>query len=270
MTDLLKEMLIWVLKKLLIITTGLPNLIEKLSNYNATSPLVESIQSGLIPVAVALLTLFFLLEFVSKCVNPDWITLPNICMFFIKAITFKSVIINSASVLEFIFKMSINIFGLLLSETYAFETDIGIETIITIVKDVDSGISGVLALTFYGLFIVILAIILLGTVTVIYGALIGRIVELKLFQAIAPIPLATLVSDGASSIGKRFLQTYASICLQNTIILLTVIIVTDLTHLIIDSDMFQDIKVIGFLVAYICLAGMVGKSGSISKSITGL
>ena len=52
----------------------------------------------------------------------------------------------------------------------------------------------------------------------------GRFFKLYMYTAIAPIPLAGFAGEPTQSIGKSFLKSYASVCMEGMIIVLACII----------------------------------------------
>ena len=68
-----------------------------------------------------------------------------------------------------------------------------------------------------GLFVTVLSFILILTVY-------GRFFKLYLYTAIAPIPLSTFAGEPTQSVGKNFLKSYCSVCLEGAIIVLACVI----------------------------------------------
>ena len=52
----------------------------------------------------------------------------------------------------------------------------------------------------------------------------GRFFKLYLYTAIAPVPLSAFAGEPTQNIGKSFLKSYASVCLEGAIIVLACII----------------------------------------------
>lgn len=74
------------------------------------------------------------------------------------------------------------------------------------------------AVTIIGsLFITVLSFIMIMTVY-------GRFFKLYLYTAIAPIPLSTFAGEPSQSVGKAFIKSYASVCLEGVIIVLGCVI----------------------------------------------
>mgnify|MGYP001127893785 FL=1 len=68
-----------------------------------------------------------------------------------------------------------------------------------------------------GLFITVMSFILIMTVY-------GRFFKLYMYTALAPIPLSTFAGEPTQNIGKSFLKSYASVCMEGAIIVLACII----------------------------------------------
>lgn len=68
-----------------------------------------------------------------------------------------------------------------------------------------------------GLFITVLSFIMIMSVY-------GRFFRLYLYTAIAPIPLSTFAGEPSQNVGKSFIKSYASVCLEGAIIVLACII----------------------------------------------
>lgn len=68
-----------------------------------------------------------------------------------------------------------------------------------------------------GLFITVLSFIMILTVY-------GRFFKLYLYTAIAPIPLSTFAAEPTQQVGKSFIKSYCSVCLEGAIIVLSCII----------------------------------------------
>lgn len=68
-----------------------------------------------------------------------------------------------------------------------------------------------------GLFITVLSFIMIMTVY-------SRFFKLYLYTAIAPIPLSTFAGEPTQQVGKSFIKSYCSVCLEGAIIVLACII----------------------------------------------
>ena len=68
-----------------------------------------------------------------------------------------------------------------------------------------------------GLFITVLSFVMIMSVY-------GRFFRLYLYTAIAPIPLSTFAGEPSQNIGKSFLKSYAAVCLEGAVIVLSCVI----------------------------------------------
>lgn len=68
-----------------------------------------------------------------------------------------------------------------------------------------------------GLFITVLSFIMIMTVY-------GRFFKLYLYTAIAPVPLSAFAGEPSQNVGKSFIKSYAAVCLEGAIIVLSCII----------------------------------------------
>ena len=68
-----------------------------------------------------------------------------------------------------------------------------------------------------GLFITVLSFVMIMTVY-------GRFFKLYLYSAIAPIPLSSFAGEPSQNVGRSFLKSYAAVCLEGAIIVLSCII----------------------------------------------
>ena len=68
-----------------------------------------------------------------------------------------------------------------------------------------------------GLFVTVISFIMILSVY-------GRFFKLYLYTAIAPIPLSTFAGQPTQSVGKNFLKSYCSVCLEGAIIVLACVI----------------------------------------------
>lgn len=68
-----------------------------------------------------------------------------------------------------------------------------------------------------GLFIWVLSFVMILSVY-------GRFFKMYMYTAIAPIPLSAFAGEPSQNVGKSFLKSYAAVCLEGAIIVLTCII----------------------------------------------
>ena len=120
-----------------------------------------------------------------------------------------------------------------------------------------------------GLFITVLSFILIMTVY-------GRFFKLYLYTAIAPIPLSTFAGEPTQQVGKSFLKSFCSVCLEGAIIVLACIIFSVFASSppVVDTNaaaVTQVWKYIGELIFnMLVLVGTVKMSDRVVREMMGL
>lgn len=100
----------------------------------------------------------------------------------------------------------------------------------------------------------------------------GRLIEIYIYTAVAPLPLSTLVSETHAGIAKRFLQGYLGVCIQGLIMLISIklYIALDLESRITVDVTSMTSGSLGFIVPTLVLLLVLVRSGSWAKTIVGL
>lgn len=104
----------------------------------------------------------------------------------------------------------------------------------------------------------------------------GRFFKLYLYTAIAPVPLSTFAGEPSQSVGKNFIKSYASVCLEGAIIILACVIFSVFASSppVVDasaSAVTMVWKYIGELVFnMLVLVGTIKASDRIIKEMMGL
>ena len=104
----------------------------------------------------------------------------------------------------------------------------------------------------------------------------GRFFKLYLYTAITPIPLPTFAGEPTSHVGKSFLKSYAAVCLEGAIIILSCIIFSLFASSppVVDASaaaVTQVWKYIGELVFnMLVLVGTIKMSDRVVREIMGL
>lgn len=102
--------------------------------------------------------------------------------------------------------------------------------------------------------------IILGLVEIIC---IARFIEIYIYVAIAPIPLATFPSDDLNQIAKNFLKGFAAVCLQGGFIYL----VLSFFPILVNNNVLGEMSAFTMLLYSLILALGVFSSGRWAKSI---
>lgn len=102
--------------------------------------------------------------------------------------------------------------------------------------------------------------VILGLVQIIC---IARFVEIYVYVAISPIPIATFPSDDLNQIAKNFLKGFAAVCLQGAFIYL----ILSFFPILVNANILGDTSAFGLLLYSLILGLGVFSSGRWAKSI---
>jgi hypothetical protein len=114
-----------------------------------------------------------------------------------------------------------------------------------------------------GLLRTIMFIVGIAITVIVYG----RMIEIYLYTALSPIPMAGLVSDNTRSTALNFIKSYAAVCLQGVVIIVCVALYSGLLKsATIDSGETGLVTI----CMYSCVLLLIlVKSGSWAKKLTG-
>ena len=183
---------------------------------------IKDIYGGIQAIALALLVLFFVVGVMKTAGSLTEVKKPEHALkLFIRFAISKIVVTYGMDIMLSLFKISQGIVSKII-------------TISNITSSTNSTLpdSMIKAIESCGFFesIPLWAVTLIGglVVTVLSFIMImsvyGRFFKLYLYTAIAPIPLSTFAGEPTQNVGKSFLKSYAAVCLEGTIIVLSCII----------------------------------------------
>ena len=183
---------------------------------------IVSIYGALQAVGYALLVLFFVVGMVKTCGSFAEVKKPEHAVrVFIRFALAKGVITYGMELMMALFDIVQGITGTIMGAAGLGEAEETMlpEEIITAVEECGFLESIPLwAVTLIGsLFITVLSFIMILSVY-------GRFFRLYLYTAIAPVPLATFAGEPSQSVGISFMKSYAAVCLEGAIIVLTCVI----------------------------------------------
>ena len=183
---------------------------------------IVNIHGALQAIGLALLVLFFVIGVMKTCGSFAEVKKPEHALkLFIRFAIAKIVVTYGLNLMLSIFKI---VQGAI--STIMTAAGLGGATQTTLPQQVISAIEScgffesipLWAVTLIGgLFITELSFIMIMTVY-------GRFFKLYLYTAIAPIPLSTFAGEPVQNVGKSFLKSYCSVCLEGAIIVLACII----------------------------------------------
>ena len=183
---------------------------------------IKNIYGSMQAIGLALLVLFFVIGVAKTCGSLTEVKRPEHALkLFIRFAIAKIVVTYGMDLMLAIFKISQGIVSKIM--TTANITSSAKSTLPQgIINAIES--CGFLesiplwAVTLIGgLIVTVLAFIMIMTVY-------GRFFKLYLYTAIAPIPLSAMAAEPTQSVTKSFLKSYAAVCLEGAIIILSCII----------------------------------------------
>ena len=183
---------------------------------------ITNIHGALQAIGYSLLVLFFVVGVMKTCGSFAEIKRPEIALkMFIRFVLAKASIDYGLELMTSLFEIVQGIVSKIMETSGLSSTT---ETVLpeSIIKAIEE--SGfwesvpLLAVTLIGsLFITVLSFIMIMTVY-------GRFFKIYLYTAIAPVPLSSFAGEPSSSVGKSFVKSYATVCLEGAIIVLGCII----------------------------------------------
>lgn len=235
---------------------------------------IKSIYGGMQAVGLALLVLFFVIGVMKTAGSITEVKKPEHALkLFIRFAIAKIVVTYGMDIMLALFKISQGIVSKIM-------------TISNITSSTNSTLptSMINAINDCGFFesIPLWAVTLIGglIVTVLSFIMImsvyGRFFKLYLYTAIAPIPLSTFAGEPVQNVGKSFLKSYAAVCLEGAIIILSCIIFSLFASSppVVDSNaaaVTQVWKYIGELVFnMLVLVGTIKMSDRVVREMMGL
>lgn len=173
------------------------------------------------PIAYVILALFLMTELVRAAQKTEGMStnagmlgtqIPFTAL--VKALITKTVIDYTPLIMNAIFEVFAYIGSKI--QTYSISGYVADFTAL------EAELTGLSFWSLLGAFILIIITALIMLITTVVASLIStvRMVELYIYFAVAPIPLATFPSDELSQIGKNFLKSFAAVSLQGVLIII--------------------------------------------------
>ena len=183
---------------------------------------IKNIYGGMQAIGLALIVLFFVVGVMKTCGSLTEVKKPEHALkLFIRFAIAKIVVTYGMDLMMAIFKISQGIVSKVMTiSKITSSTNSTLPTeMIKAIEDCGFFESIPLwAVTLIGgLVVTVLSFIMIMTVY-------GRFFKLYLYTALAPVPLSTFAGEPTQSVGKSFLKSYAAVCLEGVIIVLSCII----------------------------------------------
>ena len=235
---------------------------------------IKNIYGGMQAIGLALLVLFFVVGVMKTCGSLTEVKKPEHALkLFIRFAIAKIVVTYGMNLMLALFKISQGITSKIM--TIANVTGSTNSTLPqTMIKTIeDCGFFESIPLwavtLIGGLIVTVLSFIMIMTVY-------GRFFKLYLYTAIAPIPLSTFAGEPTQSVGKSFLKSYAAVCLEGAIIVLSCVIFSKFASSppVVDTSaaaVTQVWKYIGELIFnMLVLVGTIKMSDRVVREMMGL
>lgn len=226
---------------------------------------MEAIAHAIVPIAIVLAVLFFVIELCNKSVMMEIVSWEVAAKLLLKLILAKVMIQSSFWLLEAVFAYIVDIMGIVGTATLsipAFDE--------SIVRNEINGM-GLFALLGFLVSTVPLNLILTVVKWVIQVIVYGRMIELYILFAISPLPIATLAGEGVHDIAKKFFQNFVAVSLQGVIIVIAVGIFAGFIGEVIALAGDSTIALLSnYILMTLILALVLFKSGSWAKQVVGL
>ena len=235
---------------------------------------IETIYGGMQAVGLALLVLFFVIGVMKTCGSFTEIKRPEHAIkLFLRFAIAKALVTYGMDLMLSIFKISQGMVSKVM--TMANITNSTNTTLPTSMIDTIESVSFLKSVPLWavtiigGLIVTVLSFIMIMTVY-------GRFFKLYLYTALAPVPLSTFAGEPTQNIGKSFLKSYAAVCLEGVIIILSCIIFSLFasTPPVVDTDaaaVTQVWKYIGELIFnMLVLVGTIKMSDRVVREMMGL
>ena len=243
-------------------------------NGGAIWNVIKNIYGGMQAIGLALLVLFFVVGVMKTCGSLTEVKKPEHALkLFIRFAIAKIVVTYGMDLMMAIFKISQGIVSKIMTiSKITSSTNSTLPTeMIKAIEDCGFFESIPLwAVTLIGgLVVTVLSFIMIMTVY-------GRFFKLYLYTALAPVPLSTFAGEPTQSVGKSFLKSYAAVCLEGVIIVLSCIIFSLFASSppVVDTNaaaVTQVWKYIGELVFnMLVLVGTIKMSDRVVREMMGL
>lgn len=259
---------------------GICNLMTKNEIYSGmVDNISDNIKSAVGGIALTLIALFLLLDFIKKSTDLKWVTWENVLMFFVKFIFAKVFVENAGWVMDCIYNgfsslttavfddpESLNLIGSGLNERLPYFLNSFDRSLV--IQEPSIGILDFRPVGIW-LIIIIQSFIMKGILVMTLIIVLARFIELTIYTIAAPLPFATLGSDGLQDIGKSYLKSYVACCLHAMVIILIFMSYKALNSIpTVSFDIFDSTGFFGLIKTFI-LGATVMKSEQWAKRICG-
>ncbi|MDD4565855.1 MAG: hypothetical protein PHE79_10325 [Eubacteriales bacterium] len=229
--------------------------------------MIQGLSDALVPVGFTIASAFILLSFLNKAMLFKIRSYEDVAKVLLFMLLAKVVLTSSFEIMGFLYSATANI---ITSAALAPQEVISEADKAAMVSEIANlNVRDMLMLQASWIPIALLMVIMKVLIKLVAY---GRLIEIYIYIALAPLPLATLASPDNHNIAKKFIQSFIGVCLQGFIMLISCVIFSAMSVQFLDPSQQGNMAGSsgGFLLAYAILLFMLVKSGSWGKQIAGL
>lgn len=219
---------------------------------------IQSVHSVIVAFAMTLAVMYFLCELMNKSIDIERASYIKVFSIAIRLVFCKVILEHSLDLMLGIFKIGASLLE-----------DLQLVGALQIPMNTDSLRNQLEDMSFIdrvGEFVSlqpnIVVISFIGVI--IYLIVYGRLIQLSVYTALSPIPLANLAAESQQRNAVHFLKKYASVCFQSIVMVLAVAIYGKVVSDLSDGSIFKTLLTTSILLL------LIVKSGEWSKEILGL
>lgn len=215
----------------------------------------------ILPIGLSLAGLYFIIDFLNKSVMLEYMRWENLVKSLFRLVVAKIILQNAFKLMTLILGVATQIVGNI-GTTAPSMANIDYSTLQKTIEGM-----GMFEKLGYWIQLYPLSFIMMIIKFGISLIVIGRMFEIYIYTALAPIPLAGLTGEGSIATAKNFLRNYAGVCLQGVIIIACCTLYGGLIQDIVIQPGLTGLK--DFVMYSLVLLLVLIKSGSWANKLTG-
>lgn len=269
----------WILNRIREIIDGVSGLSDEGSSILMKGPqdfnaalynwVISIMENGVMPVAYVLLGLLFMVELYNVTIRTEGMAnsgfeIPFKVMF--KIVVCKLFVDSTPLVMGAVYEISEEIMSNIGSvfNSEAAKVVLDMAHVEMVIDDMDFATKLLTAIQVFMIWLIFKFAYVIMVVIIV-----GRIVEIYIYLAIAPLPIATIPNSEMSGIAKNFLKAFAAVCIQGVLIFIVLSMYGSLANAIGGTTSYTDFSDALFEAMLFSLVLVVAlfMTGRLSKSI---
>lgn len=251
---------------------GFNDTVENAVNIITQSPesntamwsVVQGVQDIVLPVAMTLAVLYFFMDFLNKSMMMEFVRWENVIKVLIRLMFCKTMLEHTGELMGLIFKAIADL-----------TTDLALNGNVLINIDYNAlkttfegqGLDFFARMALY-MRLMPISIIMYLVIKIISLIIYGRMIQIYIYTAFAPIPLASIAGEGMGGSAKAFIKDYASVCLQGAVMLLAIGLFGAIAQDVC-TNIDSEAGLGSMLMMSLVLVFILAKSGDWTKKIVG-